>query len=303
MKLKKILLLSLGTLLVLGGAGYSYVFLAGAPQLDPPSRQIKGTGLSWQLATYKSQAMGEEREYGLILPSEYKENPQQRYPVIFLLHGGNDNARSWQDEIGIISVLHQLYQSKRLPPSIIITPDGNDKRGSSPILTPQYYDGVNGKVATAIGSELVGVVKSRYRTLPSPQFWAIGGNAAGGWGAFNIGLRYLDNFNLLFSHNGYFVDSNSASNSPIYVVQQLPKAQLKKLRIYLDAGKADADRLASTEEFHQVLNRLNVENVFYKFSGGQGLVGSDRGWNYYHRHTTNSLSYIGQELTKANSQH
>ncbi len=83
--------------------------------------------------TFHSKAMGEVRQYGLILPPDYNQNPKKRHPVIFLLHGGHDNARAWVDKIGILPVVDGLYRSGKLPPSIIITPDGNNKRGSSPL--------------------------------------------------------------------------------------------------------------------------------------------------------------------------
>lgn len=80
----------------------------------------------------------------------------------------------------------------------------------------------NGNVGTLIGSELPQLIKSRYRTLNQPQFWAMGGLSSGGWGALNIGLRHLDNFNIFFSHIGYFTDDSGPQNSPQVFVQQFP---------------------------------------------------------------------------------
>ena len=134
------------TVAVVAVAGYWYVFIAGAPQLDPPNVSTAGTNMTFQLKTFDSKAMGTVRQYGLILPPGY-DHSDQRYSIIFLLHGGHDDARAWVDKIGIIPVLHDLYKSGKLPPSIVITPDGNDKRGSSPLFDPDYYDGPNGKVA------------------------------------------------------------------------------------------------------------------------------------------------------------
>jgi enterochelin esterase-like enzyme len=298
MKAKKILLVCAGVLALLSAAGYWYVFIAGAPQFDHPEVEAD-TGLTFQLESFNSKAMGEIRQYGLILPPGYTHHPEQRYPVIFLLHGGHDDARAYFDKYGITSVLHQLYQGKKLPPSIIIMPDGNDNRGSSPLWDPQYYDGSNGKVGTLIGSELVQLVKSRYRTLDVPQFWAIGGISSGGWGAFNIGLHQLNTFSILFSHSGYFTDSSGAANSPDDFVQQLSPQQRQRLRIYLDAGNSDTDLLASTQQFHQTLNKVGIVNVFYAFPGGHGLSGADFGWNYFHKHLSNSLSYVGEQFNQA----
>jgi enterochelin esterase-like enzyme len=299
MKIPKLLAIGTGIFLLLVGVAYWYVFVAGAPQLDAPVVNTKSTDLSFTIESFNSKAMGSVRQYGLILPPDYDKYPARRYPVIFLLHGGHDDERAWYDKYAIATVLHQLYKSGRLTPSIIITPDGNDNRGSSPLFDPDYYDGPNGKIATLIGSELVEVVKSRYRTLNEPQFWAMGGLSSGGWGAFNIGLRYLNHFSVLFSHLGYFTDTSGAANSPQNFVGQLPKAQLQQLRAYMDAGEADPDFLASTQKFHQTLDKLGVKNVFYIFPGGHGISGADYGWNYIHKHAFDSLTFVGEQFKSA----
>jgi len=298
MKIPKIFIGTLGAIAILIGGGYYYVFVLGAPQLDPPQEEAN-TGLKFQLETFNSQAMGTIRNYGLILPPGYSKNIQKRYPVIFLLHGGHDDARAYVDKYAVLNILSELYKNKKLPPSIVITPDGNDNRGSSPLYDPDYFDGPNGKVGTLIGSELVQIVKSRYRTLESPQFWSLGGLSSGGWGALNIGLRYLNNFNIFFSHSGYFTDNSGPQNSPQQIVQQLSPEDRKKLRIYLDAGLNDTNLLASTKSFHQTLNQLGITNVFYQFPGGHGLSGADIGWNYFHKHLKDSLSYVGEQFEKS----
>lgn len=297
MKFNRVLMSGIGTIAVLASTVYGYVFMAGAPQFDPPQEEISPeTGISFRLESFSSRSMGADRQYGIILPPGYSQHPDRRYPVIFLLHGGHDDARAYADKYGLETVLQQLYQTGKLPPSIIITPDGNDNRGSSPLWDPQYYDGANGKVGTLIGAELVQLVKSRYRTLESPQFWAIGGLSSGGWGAFNIGLRHLDNFSVLFSHSGYFTDQSGAANSPQAFVQQLTPQQRQQLRVYLDAGQNDTDFVASSQQFHQTLDRLGIENVYYTFPGGHGLSGADIGWNYFHKHLKDSLGYVGQQF-------
>ncbi|MBC1239675.1 esterase family protein [Nostoc sp. 2RC] len=297
MKISKFFVSFVGAIALLTTAAYYYVFILGAPQLDAPQEEAN-TGLKFQLVNFNSQAMGTIRNYGLILPPGYYKNQQKRYPVIFLLHGGHDDARAFADKYAILDVLYELYKTKKLPPSIVITPDGNDNRGSSPLYDPDYFDGPNGKIGTLIGSELVQVVKSRYRTLEEPQYWALGGISSGGWGAFNIGLRYLNNFHILFSHSGYFTDSSGSQNSPQQIVQQLSPEDRKQLRVYLDAGVNDSNLLASTKAFHEILTQLGIVHVFYAFPGGHGLSGSNIGWNYFHKHLKDSLSYVGEQFQR-----
>lgn len=301
MKFPRILIISAGIVALLAGAGYLYVYVLGAPQIDAPATTTKDTKLTFSLQSFNSKSMGTVRQYGLILPPGYKQNLKQRYPVIFLLHGGHDDAYAWYKKIGIIPVLDSLYKSGKLPPSIVITPDGNDKRGSSPLFDPQYYDGPNGKVGTLLGSELVQVVKSRYRTLESPEFWAIGGLSSGGWGAVNIGLHHLENFNTMFSQIGYFTDQSGPENSPQDLVKKIPIEQRKRLHFYMDAGKDDLmgkEFLDSTQKFHETLNELGIDNEFHIFPGGHGVSGPDMGWNYDHKHAADSLSYVGKQFKR-----
>lgn len=296
------LLLAFGGGALLLGFGGWYVFVAGAPQLDRPAVEAPNTGLTFTLESFPSQAMGRVRTYGVILPPDYNSHPTHHYPVIVLLHGGHDDARAWHDKIGILPVLNQLYQQKKLPPAIVITPDGNDNRGSSPLFDPQYFDGPNGNVGTLIGSELPKVVSHRYRTLQGPQFWALGGLSSGGWGALNIGLRHLDQFSIFFSQIGYFSDSSGPENSPQDFIAHIPPAQRKRLRIYLDAGLNDLTgpkMLTSTRQFHATLKRLGVAHEKHEFPGGHGLSGADYGWNYDHKHALDSLSYVGKNFQAA----
>jgi enterochelin esterase-like enzyme len=297
--------IGLGIFGALAIAGYCYVFLAKAAPLDPPPTADIGGNLKFEVKTFQSQSMGESRRYGLILPPHYQDNPKKRYPVIFMLHGGHDDERAWVEKIGILPVLDHLYQARQLPPSIVITPDGNDKRGSSPFFDPNYYDGPNGKVGTLIGSELPSVIKVQYRTWTNPQLWAIGGLSSGGWGGVNIGLHHLEQFNVFFSQIGYFTDKSGPQNSPTLFVQTLSADKLKRLHIYADAGKddvMDSSFLTSSQQFHGVLDRLHVDNVFYAFPGGHGLSGPNYGWNYDHKHASDSLGFVGKKFQAALTQ-
>ena len=277
-----------------------YAMLAGVPKLEGTEAIAQNTRLSYEIASYNSVVMGEERTYGVCLPIGYAQNPQQRYPVIFLLHGGNGKPTDWFEKGLALSVLEQLYATDKLPPSIIITPDGNDKRGASPFYDPQYIDGPNGRVRTALGDELVKVVKRRYSTLPAPRFWAIGGLSSGGWGAMNVGLHHLNSFSILFSHSGYFTDRSGAENSPIvYIKNRVPKAKRSRLRIYLDAGEQDGKFLEQTKQFALVLKRLKIPHVFNQFPGGHNIIGPDSLWNYWHKHLADSLTYVGKQFRQA----
>ncbi|MEH2239296.1 alpha/beta hydrolase [Nostoc sp.] len=265
--------------------------------LQPNAKDL-ATPLSYKIETYNSQVMGASRTYGVSLPPGYEQNPKQSYPVIFLLHGGHGKPTDWfiQSKGQALKTVEQLYTTGKLPPSIIITPDGNDKRGSSPYWDPQYIDGPNGKVSTAVGNELVKVVQNRYRTLTNPDFWAIGGLSSGGWGAMNVGLHNLNHFSILFSHSGYFQDKSGPINSPITYIKSIPIPDKKRLRIYLDSGASDIEEINAAQKFSKVLNNLKIYNLFRQFPGSHT-------WQYWREHLGDSLTFVGEQFRFAEKAH
>ncbi|WP_315791837.1 alpha/beta hydrolase [Fischerella sp. JS2] len=263
-----------------------------------PSASDLAVPLTYKIETYNSQVMGGSRTYGISLPLGYEKNSNQRYPVIFLLHGGHGNPKDWwlEQKGNALMTLQKLYATGKLPPSIVITPDGNDKRGSSPYWDPQYIDGPHGNVSTAIGSELVKIIQRRYRTLPNPDFWAIGGLSSGGWGAINVGLHNVNNFSILFSHSGYFKDQSGPQNSPIIHIRNISPQAQQRLRIYLDTGRSDIEEIEEAKQFTQVLSQLKIHNMFHEFPGGHT-------WNYWRQHLADSLTFVGEQFRIAQTAH
>jgi enterochelin esterase-like enzyme len=298
---KRVLILSTIALSTIAAGAYWYVFIAGAPQLDtPPVEEV--AGLNFQVKSFYSNAMGEQRRYGVILPPGYEKHPERRYPVIFLLHGGHGDEQDYYTKAGITATLKKLYQDEKLPAALIIMPDGNDKRGTTPFWDSEYFDGENGNVATYIAVDLVQEVKGQFRTIEDSHYWAMGGLSSGAWGAFNIGLRHLDKFTIFFSHTGYFIDKSGTQNSPQIFIEDIPQSERQRIRAYLDAGEGDEKYLDATRDFHNVLDRLGIYNELHVFRGGHGIVGQDVGWNYWRKHLADSLSFVGQQFRHVHTQ-
>ncbi|KEF41607.1 MAG: hypothetical protein ER33_10575 [Cyanobium sp. CACIAM 14] len=243
--------------------------------------------------SYASALLGQQRRLEVSLPPGYAEHPEKRYPVIVLLHGGSGDQNDWFDphKGDALATLQRLYQEGGLPPSIVVAPDGNDRRGRSRFWDPQYFDGPNGPMAAALGDELVRVIESRYRTLPAPRYWALGGLSSGAWGALNIGLKWPSHYSILFSHSGYMLDASGPANSPQVTLPTLPAGRLKALRIYLDAGSEDARYREESARFHALLDQLGVRNVFHVFPGSHS-------WRFWREHLADSLRFVGAQWSE-----
>ena len=111
----------------------------------------------------------------VLLPEGYAAHPDQRYPVLWLLHGANGGTDTWIP--GITDDLPGF-------PAIVVMPDG----GTFGMYTDWWNGGARGGPAWAtFHLELLRqTIEDRYRILPGRRWHAIAGISMGGQGA----LRY-----------------------------------------------------------------------------------------------------------------
>ena len=111
----------------------------------------------------------------MLLPDGYADHPNQRYPVLWLLHGASGGSDTWLP--GITQLLPHF-------PGIVVMPDG----GLFGMYTDWWNGGQRGGPAWATYhlSLLRQTIEQRYRIRPERRWHAVAGISMGGQGA----LRY-----------------------------------------------------------------------------------------------------------------
>ncbi|MFZ1721629.1 MAG: alpha/beta hydrolase-fold protein [Microgenomates group bacterium] len=141
---------------------------------------------------FYSSTMQVDVGYTVYLPPGY-EASNQRYPVIYYLHGIQGNEWNYHNSTSDTSQsLTKLVESGELPPTILIFPNGG--------RALNYYDQGNCAQTkacpeTMIIKELIPEVDAKFRTYPTKEARAIEGFSMGGMGATYLGLKY----NTMFS--------------------------------------------------------------------------------------------------------
>ena len=131
--------------------------------------------------TYRSKVMGCEVGYCIYLPPGYDQEPNQRYPVIYNLHGAGGNEVHSQNNA---KVLQEGIVSGKLPPMIMVMPNGGQYSF--------YKDSYDKKVmaeSTLIG-ELIPHIDQTYRTIAAQHGRCIEGHSMGGRGATRLAMKH-----------------------------------------------------------------------------------------------------------------
>jgi enterochelin esterase-like enzyme len=188
--------------------------------------------------------------FSVYLPPCYDKNTDQRYPVLYLLHGQTYTEDQWV-RLGVPETADRLIAAGEVTPFIVVMPYDSDYR------QPTEY-----KFGEALTGELLPWVDSHYRTRADRDDRAVGGLSRGAAWAVHFGLSEWKLFGAFGAHSlpVFWTDTPQVPGW----LASIPRAQLP--RIYMDMGSSDRE-LASTAEFEALLNEKNVPHTWILRSG------------------------------------
>jgi enterochelin esterase-like enzyme len=141
---------------------------------------------------YFSKTTKTWRSLNIYTPPGYDNSVKEKYPVLYIQHGGGEDERGWavQGKTGII--LDNLIAEGKAKPMLVVIPNGNV---SKPGVAAGGY---NDDAMAAFKEELVGTIipfiEANYRAKTGPENRAISGLSMGGGQAFYTGLRNTEVF-------------------------------------------------------------------------------------------------------------
>lgn len=285
---------------------YNYVFLVdGIATCDPANPYRQRDGYDWLSAFivdgdysanyreaahrgnvhrvwYDSPTMESNRRLVVYTPYGYEENPDKRYPVLYLMHGGMRDEDQWMD-LGLVrQILDNRIEKGESEPMIVVMPNYRPTLSAAEhIEVPGYTfsrrNNIEFDYADFVPSfinDVIPYVDSHFRTIPDKAHRAIGGFSMGGATTFTSVLTHPEYFDYVFT-----VGAGSADN-PQAVAQWENLKKVGYKLIYISAGETDMAR-GGAETVDKMLDRLGIE---HKFS----LTPGSHAW-YNCRHHLNAV--------------
>jgi enterochelin esterase family protein len=197
-------------------------------------------------------------------PAEYAENPEKRYPVLYLQHGSFEDETGWASQGHANRILDNLIAAQKAVPMIIVMDNGY-------AFKPQSSGG--GRPAMVFEdvmmNEIIPMIDKRFRTTADREHRAIAGLSMGANQTMRICMNNLDKFAY---YGGFSGTSNYPSSDEINVETFLNGAfkngksvneQLKVL--WLGLGTKEPEPFpGSVGAFRRMLEKQGVDYVYYE---------------------------------------
>ena len=144
-----------------------------------------------------------ERPLWVYLPPGYDDDPQRRYPSIYLIQGYTGTLSMWRNRSPfrptVLELIDDLFGGPdAAPPALVVGVDAWTAYGGS-----QFVDSpATGRYHTYLCEDVVPFVDARWRTIPHRASRAVTGKSSGGFGAMITPMLRPDLFGGFASHAG-----------------------------------------------------------------------------------------------------
>ncbi|GIW05898.1 MAG: hypothetical protein KatS3mg060_0703 [Dehalococcoidia bacterium] len=229
--------------------------------------------------TVTSQVLKRELPYLVYRPAG-AERGDQRYPVLYLLHGLGADCSQWQT-VGVVREADRLIARGAIPPMVIVMPTGEDGYWMNHRPDgPRWRD--------YLITELIPTVEASEPIAGTRELRAIGGISAGGHGALQLAWNNPHLFATVGAHSPGLRTEREAfaffgkgpdfeRRDPMSLAKQVARLDLD---IWIDTGESDPWR-SRAELLHQTLLERGIAHQWRPQPGGHdGFYWSSRVGEY-----------------------
>jgi enterochelin esterase-like enzyme len=216
------------------------------------------------LKRYYSSVLNCWRQLYVYKPAGYDNSLTEKYPVLYIMHGGGEDERGWASQGKIDLILDNLIAAKKAKPMMVVMADGNI--GAQP-LDENSLKAFENELKQCI----VPFVEKNYRARPGPGNRALAGLSMGGLQTLFAGFYNTDMFSFLgvFS-SGWIMpmQQNIAERQYSYLKKNSAKIN-DNLRLcwIADGGREDI-AYNNCQMMRDKFDELKIKYTYSEYHGG-----------------------------------
>lgn len=232
--------------------------VTATPTLIPPTATPTPLGCLTQSGKIEQGVVtttDPQQPYTIYLPPCYSELTDQRYPVLYLLHGQTYTMDQWV-RLGVPQVMDEMFFSGTSAPFIVVFPDDS-----------LWNIGAGWGFGDRLIGSLIPYIDATYRTIPDRDHRAIGGLSRGGGWAAQLGLQNPGMFGSIGLHSPAIFKGDGYAMEKL--VQNVPDES--RPRLWLDMGDVDRE-WKSILEFEDMLTYFRYPHEFQLYLGDHSEI-------------------------------
>jgi enterochelin esterase family protein len=222
---------------------------------------------------FNSPTLGLNRRMYVYTPARYEEN-KEKYPVLYLLHGGGGDEDAWTSLGRANYILDNLIAQGKAKPMIVVMTNGNpDQKAAitetAPLPTKEVFFALAEKFPESLVKDVIPYVEKHYRVIANSSNRAIAGLSMG---CLQTQIAALNNPEL-FKYMGLFSlglhDNFADVNTRLIAAydKNLKTLQANYKLFYIGCGNSDFV-YDGVQVLRKKLDENNFKYIYNETAGG-----------------------------------
>ena len=269
-----------------GGFHYYSLLIDGVAVADPASETFYGMGRmasgieipfkgddyyavkdvphgEIRMKRYYSKVTNTWRRFFIYTPPGYDTGTDQKYPVLYLLHGGGEDERGWASQGKTDLILDNLIAEQKATPMLAVMLDGN-------VVLPSFDENFLKLFEAELKQSVIPFVEENYRAKTDADSRALAGLSMGGLQTLYAGIYNTDLFSYLgvFS-SGWLPHQKSISDAQYDFMKNNTARVNDNLQVFWIAmgGKEDI-AYHNCQVMLGKFKELGIDYIYYESPGG-----------------------------------
>ncbi|HEX7411390.1 MAG TPA: alpha/beta hydrolase-fold protein, partial [Bacteroidales bacterium] len=237
-------------------AGGGYYALRDVPHGDIRTRK------------YFSKVTNSWRQMNIYTPPGYDEKQNEKYPVLYILHGGGEDQTGWATQGKTDLILDNLIAAGKAKPMLIVMPDANIGAGGF------NAGGIESSLKLfqrEMKEAIIPFVEKNYRSLNDANNRAMAGLSLGGMHTLYTGINNTDMFsNLGVFSSGWIVPmmNNISDAQYSFMKENTDKVNNRLKAFWISEGGKEDIAWKNGQIMISKLDEMKIKYTYNEYPGG-----------------------------------
>jgi enterochelin esterase-like enzyme len=233
-----------------------------------PKKDVPQGALRSQL--FFSKVTGTYRRMYIYTPPGYEQNTDQRYPVLYLQHGGGEDERGWAFQGKVDIIMNSLIAEGKTKPMIIVMNSGYAHYAGTPApvqdLNARSTPGFFVAFEDMMIKDVIPFIDSAYRTIADSENRAMAGLSWGAKQTMDVTTHNLDKFSYIGAFSGAVRLTADSDIKTVYngAFSNPDEFNQKVHLLWLGIGSVEGP---GTKNFHEALTKTGIKSIYYESPG------------------------------------
>lgn len=212
---------------------------------------------------YYSNVTNGWRNFYMYTPPGYDQNKDEKYPVLYILHGGGEDQRGWANQGKTDLIIDNLIADKKAVPMIVVMVDGNLPARGFGMEALNLFE-------KELKQCVIPFVEQNYRVKTDAASRALAGLSMGGLQTLHAGVHNTDMFAYLGVFSSGWWANQASLTDPQYSYMKSNASQINKnlKQFWISQGGKEDIAWKNCQAMMEKFNAMQIKYTYSEYPGG-----------------------------------